>query len=70
MICFGCSIYIGKCCCTTCDVQFPYRSKLERHLRSDDHKMFSDSLQASVMLVDDDDYEDLYVETHPEAVCR
>ena len=49
-------------------MKFPFKSKLERHLQSDDHKMFTESVQASIMLIDDD-YEDFCIETHPKEVC-
>ena len=49
-------------------MKFPFKSKLERHLQSDDHKMFTESVQASMMLIDDD-YEDFCIETHPKEVC-
>ncbi len=42
VICAG-----GKYSCTTCDVTFPYKSKLERHLKSSDHKFFEGSLAAA-----------------------
>ena len=65
VICFGYSLSSGQYCCTTCNVKFPFKSKLERHLQSDDHKMFTDSLQAMPV-----DYDNLYVDAHPQEVCR
>ena len=47
-------------------MKFPFKSKLERHLQSSDHKMFTDCLQGMV----DDDYEcDLYVDTYSQEVA-
>ena len=49
-------------------MKFPFKSKLERHLQSNDHKMFTESVQASMIPIADD-YEDFYIETHPKEVC-
>jgi hypothetical protein len=43
-------------------MKIPFKSDLKRHLQRDD-KMFTASLQASMMLIDDDD------KTHPKEVC-
>ena len=33
--------------CSICDISFSFKSKLERHLKSDGHKMFIECMQAS-----------------------
>ena len=35
--------------CSICDINFPFKSKLERHLKSNGHKMFIECMQASLV---------------------
>ena len=56
-------ICTGWFCCTICDLHLPYKSKLERHLQSEDHILFAKSLQT----IPQDD--DVTVHMHMETKC-
>lgn len=38
-------IFTGKHCCSICDLQFNFKSQLERHFLSVNHVMFAESVQ-------------------------
>ena len=44
--------------CSICDINFPFKSKLERHLKSDGHRMFVECMQAS-STQEADDFDDI-----------
>lgn len=37
-------------------MKFPFKSKLDRHLKSDDHRMFAKCLETSIAIDDDIEY--------------
>lgn len=46
---------IGQYWCSLCHLKFSFKSKLDRHLASEDHKMFASCVQSEV--VDDENVE-------------
>ena len=54
--------FVGLHYCSICDVKFSFN----RHLRSDDHKMFAECLETSPAV--DDDQHSLYASTHENEV--
>ena len=47
-------------------MKFSFKSKLDRHLKSDDHKMFAECLETSPAV--DDDQHSLYPSTYANEV--
>ena len=37
---------VGQYYCSLCNLKFPFKSKLDRHLISEDHVVFANSMQA------------------------
>ena len=51
------NLFPDKYFCSTCPMSFPFKSKLERHLQSDNHKLFTQCLEQTM---EPDDCDDLY----------
>lgn len=50
-------------------MNFPFKSKLDRHLKSDDHRMFAESLKTSLAIDDDIEYS-FPTSTHVILLCN